>query len=106
MGGSNISITGSRIENADNAAIMVTQDAAPTVNLQVKGNWLNDGGCTVNIVPKKLASIGPIYLSGNVFGGTTRVANCPVVQTHSTTLLASNNVYAGSGQPVKINVWN
>ena len=106
LGGKNITVTGSRIEGARNAAMMVSQSAGATVNLQVRNNWLNDGGCTVNIVPKDLSSIGPIFLAGNVFGGTTRVANCPVAQTHSTTLVASNNVYAGNGQPIKINVWN
>lgn len=106
MGGTDITVTGSRIEGSRNAAIMVTQDAAATVGLRMQGNWLNDGGCTVNIVPKKLASIGPVYLSDNIFGGTTRVKNCPIAQTHSTKLIASNNVNASDGKPAKINVWN
>jgi hypothetical protein len=106
LGGTNISLTGNLIEGANNAALMVSQTTAPTVGLVIKNNWLRDGGCTVNIVPKNLSSIGPITMTGNVFGGTTRVAGCAVARTASTTLLASNNIDADSGLPAKINVWN
>jgi len=106
MSGANNQIVDSFIEGARNAAVMVTQDAGATTGLVIRDNWLNDGGCTVNIVPKKLASIGPIVLSGNRFGGSPRVANCAVARTASTNLVASNNVKASNGQPATINVWN
>jgi hypothetical protein len=106
MGGNNTTIEDNFIEGARNAAVMVTQDVSATTGLSIRSNWLNDGGCTVNIVPKKLASIGPITLADNKFGGTTRVANCAVARTATTNLVASNNVSAATGKPATINVWN
>jgi len=106
LGGDNTQIVGNLIEGANNAAIMVSQSSGATTKLSIKGNWLNDGGCTVNIVPKNLATIGPITLADNVFGGTTRVKNCPVARTASTYLVASNNISAATGLPATINVWN
>jgi len=106
LGGNNTQIVGNLIEGANNAAIMVSQSSGATTKLAIKGNWLNDGGCTVNIVPKNLATIGPITLTDNVFGGTTRVNNCPVARTASTNLVASNNISAATGLAATINVWN
>jgi hypothetical protein len=106
LGGTSIKIHNSRIEGANNAAIMVSQEAAPTVGLDIQGNWLDGGGCTINIVPKDLDSIGPVVLADNLFGHNTRVANCSVARTASTNLVASDNVYSDSGAAVKINVWN
>jgi hypothetical protein len=106
LGGDNIQIVGSLIQGARNAAVMVSQSSGPSTDVVIKNNWLNDGGCTVNIIPKNLASIGPIIMTGNRFGGTTRVANCPVARTASTNLVARNNVYASNGKAITINVWN
>lgn len=106
LGGDNIRIVGNRIEGADNAAIMVSQTTGPTTDLVIKGNWLYNGGCSVNIVPKNLASIGPVHLVDNRFTHATRVANCAVARTASTKMVASGNVYEDSGAPAKINVWH
>jgi hypothetical protein len=106
LGGTTIKIANTRIEGADNSAIMVSQEAAATVGLDIQNNWLDGGGCTVNIVPKDLDSIGPIVLADNLFGHDTRVANCPVARTASTTLEATHNLYQDSGQAIKINIWN
>jgi hypothetical protein len=104
--GHTITVRNTRIEGADNTAIMVTQNAGPTLGLVIEHNWLDGGGCSVNIVPDHLDAIGPIYLTGNRFGHHQRVADCAVVQTHSTTLVASQNVWVDSNSPAKINIWN
>jgi hypothetical protein len=103
-GGSNITITGNTIGGADNAAIMVTTNAAATSNLTISKNSLGGGGCTINISPTKVSTIGPVSLTGNTFSRDSRVANCAVARTASTSMSDSNNVWT-DGSPAKINVW-
>ena len=65
--GKNISITGNRMEGADNAAIQITQNTSktPLGNVRISDNYFNDGGCTVNIA-KTPASIGDFVVTDNV----------------------------------------
>jgi hypothetical protein len=105
QGGDKISIVGNRIEGASNAAIMVTQNSAATTNLAINRNWLDNGGCSVNIVPNHLASMSTVELKGNQFGNNTRVANCAVATTPAVSLNASGNMITGTSTPARINVW-
>lgn len=106
LGGTNPTLLGNRIEGAENAGIMVSQNVSAVRNLTIKGNRLSGGACTVNIVPNNLQSIGPIYLQDNTFGNDSTVSGCAVARTASTDLVSSGNIYLGSTTAAKVNVWN
>ncbi len=102
LGGRRIALLGNRIEDADNAALMVTQDYSATTELVFDANWAHGGGCTVNLAHKKLASMRGITVTRNRFGHDTRVPDCPVLASKMTTMLAAGNVYNDSGLPARI----
>jgi hypothetical protein len=101
LSGSNMRITGNTIEGGSNTAIMVTQDHGTVSDLTVDGNWLSGGACTINMTPKPLSSMGAMTINNNIFVNNS-TKNCPILDTLSTHLSASGNVYS-SGGPVPVN---
>lgn len=100
-GGSNIRIVGNTLEEANNAAIMMTQDYSRTFDVDIVGNWMNHGGCTVNIHDKG-SVMADIVATGNRFGRSTRVVDCAVIRSSQVQLSASGNVWDDNGTAVRI----
>jgi Ca-dependent carbohydrate-binding module xylan-binding len=100
-GGNNIVIRNNTFEGANNTAMMITQNVARTTNVQVTGNWLSGGGCTINLSEKGKGPIGPFRLSGNKFG-SQRLAGCAVIAPPTSDITLSGDVWAATGQLVTI----
>jgi hypothetical protein len=100
-GGHDIAILGNRLEEANNAAIMMTQDYSPTRDVRVEQNWLNHGGCTVNIHDKG-SSMEDIRVRDNRFGDDTRNADCAIIRSSRVDLDASGNVWEDTGTAVRV----
>lgn len=96
-GGTNLVIEGNLMEDADNAAIQITQSSTkPKLgSVRIAGNFLNDGGCTVNIA----ATPSPFNadVSHNVFGADRKFKNCAVLAPTGNAPALTNNTWAGSG---------
>lgn len=101
-GGSNIRIVGSRLEEANNAAVMMTQDYSRTYDVTIAKNWLNHGGCTINIADKGKTGMTGITASGNRFGRDTRNVDCAIIRSSLVQLNATGNVWDDTGAAVRI----
>jgi len=102
LGGRNIRILNSTLEQADNAGIQVTQDFSATTDLEIRGNWIDGGGCSINLAHKKLSSMSGITVTGNRFGRNQRLDDCAIIATQSTRLTHSGNVWEDNGSAVRI----
>jgi hypothetical protein len=99
--GSNHRVTNNRIEGGYNAAIQVTQDRGDTSNLQITGNWMSNGLCSVNIAEKSYGPLSGVTVSSNTFGRGQRSQDCAIVRPTTTTLTATGNVFT-DGEVVKL----
>lgn len=91
--GTNLTIRDNTIEGSHNAAIMLTQDAGAVSKLNVTGNFIDGGACTINV---KAASIGQpngVTIADNTFGRNTQYKNCSIRVPTAYTLDLRNNVY-------------
>jgi hypothetical protein len=101
LGGRNIRIVGNTITGARNAGIQVTQGTGPTTDLEITRNWLDGGGCTVNLSHvDKAASMSGITVTGNRFGRHSTFAGCAIVATGATSVAATGNVWEDDGTSV------
>lgn len=91
--GSNVVISGNYMYGAHNSGVQVTQDQGKVSNITFAGNWMDGGGCSFNVAEKGQGSIPGISISDNIFGRTTKVANCAVISPPSTIISMANNVY-------------
>lgn len=99
-GGSNISVHNSRLEGAYNAAVMITQNYASGVNVQINDNILSGGGCTINADEKGKGPIG-LSIKNNRFG-PSRLNDCAIIAPKTSISDWPRNVWLSSGTPVRI----
>ena len=99
----NILITGTTIDLANssggNAAYQITQDAGQACsNIQITNNWLDGGGCTINVAHKVLSNLTGVSITGNKFGRHQGFGGCTVLLSTKSTLSAySGNVWEDTG---------
>ena len=95
LGGDRISVVGNTLLGSRdlNAAVQVTQDFAPVTRLELLKNWIDGGGCSVNINHKKLTELRDVVLRENVLGRNTRYGNCGVILTTQTFPTLLGNTY-------------
>lgn len=98
-GGTNILIEGNRLEDAHNAAIMVTQNHSATNRLVIRSNYMEDGGCTVNVTEGGGGAIVGSIISGNSFGLGHYGTTCPMRIPSSSPFDISGNTWAATGKP-------
>ncbi|GAA1417272.1 right-handed parallel beta-helix repeat-containing protein [Agrococcus citreus] len=98
--GSGYWITGNRIEGAHNAAIMVTQDAGRVSNVMIRDNFLDHGGCTINLHDKGKGQFQNIDIRDNVFGANSTF-NCQIIRTAGDITATGNTTV--TGKAMKIN---
>lgn len=99
QGGANIRIIGNTIADANNAALMITQDYSATSDTWFNRNWVNQGWCSVNIAKKNRPYLNGLQLNGNRFGRNQGYANCAIIMN-----AAHSNLGTTAGAPTG-NVW-
>lgn len=102
--GANISIVNNTMEGViGGAGIQFTQDRGPIGSVRVDGNFINGGGCSVNIAEGGKGPLQEVVIINNVFGRDTRHLNCAVIAPSTTHpyLKLSNNFYV-DGAAVKV----
>ena len=102
LSGTNLRVLGNTIVGGTNTALMVTQDHGTTGTLTFNNNWLSGGNCTINMTPKPLKSMGAMTVENNIFTNDSTL-HCPILDTLTTNLTTSGNVYAGTGGAVPVN---
>lgn len=97
-------VVGNTLEGAYNAAVMVTQDRGTTGDLQIVGNWIDHGGCSVNFGSDGKAKAG-LVVAANHFGRAQRVRGCAIIRSkRKSPLQVSNNVWLDNGGAVRVSV--
>jgi hypothetical protein len=91
--GNNIRIVGNNISGAFNTGIQFTQDQGIVSNVTVDKNYLDGGGCTVNLAEKGKGPFQGITVKDNKFGRTTKVYNCAIISPTTTVVANSNNYF-------------
>ena len=91
--GTNIVMTGNTIVDAHNAVVMITQDRGDVGNVTFANNYADGGGCTINVAEKSYGPIMGMSITNNVFGRTTKNANCAIIAPVTTKIVNSGNVY-------------
>lgn len=101
QGGTNIKVRNNTFEGSQNTAMMITQDYSRTSNVEVSGNWLSGGQCTVNLSEKGKGPIANFRVINNKFG-KQGISGCAVIAPASSNVTMSGNVWEATGQPVSI----
>jgi hypothetical protein len=85
-----------------NAAYQITQDGGKACSgIVISDNWLNGGGCTLNIAHKVLTSLTGVSVTGNRFGRSRSFANCLILLSTRSTLTANTgNVWDDTGAAI------
>lgn len=96
-GGRSVRLVGNVFEEAHNAAVMITQNHSATREVEIVGNLLSGGGCTVNIDEKGRGPID-ITMRDNTFGPSR--LGCPVIGPASSAPRMEDNVSADTSQQV------
>ena len=93
--GKNLRFTNNVMTGTKNAVLMVTQDRGVVTDLVFSGNYVDGGACSVNLAEKSYGPIAGLTLKDNVFGRSTKVANCAILAKTTTIplLTLGNNVY-------------
>ena len=99
--GNDIAVIGNRMEGAHNAAIQITQNTskAQLGAIRVAGNYLNDGGCTLNVA-RTPAPIGSFAVADNVFGPDRGFAQCGILAPDMNAPQQSGNTWEATGAAV------
>ena len=100
-GGRNILVQHNSLNDAENAAVMITQNVAGTSDVDINANWISGGGCSINVDEKGRGPIQGLVISNNVFG-TSQVQGCAVLVPTSTPVTLVGNVWAESGRLVAV----
>lgn len=99
--GSGYLIEGNRITGAHNAAIQITQDAGQVADVMIRRNYLDGGGCTINIAQKSRGPFVNVDVVGNLFGHAS-VYNCHIIRPATGDINTAGNATV-NGTVVKIN---
>ncbi|MGY4643604.1 right-handed parallel beta-helix repeat-containing protein [Cellulomonas sp. URHB0016] len=101
--GNNIDVVGNTISGAYNAALMYSPGLGPISDVNVSGNWIDGGGCSVNIAEQGRGPATGLVFKNNVFGRDTRVDDCAIIAPSTTAAvlsLAGNTYTDGSAVTV------
>ncbi len=96
--GSNITITGSRLEGAYNAAVQVTQDRGAVSNVRIENNTIAGGSCSINISEKGQGPIRGLNIANNVFERDQRINGCAIIHPSSSPIGVSGNAWSDGSE--------
>jgi hypothetical protein len=100
--GSGIKIIDNTIAGGNNAAIQISQDAGSVSNVQINGNWMGSGTCSVHINDKPKSGMNAITMTGNVFSRNQSIAGCAILVTTRIGYTSSGNHWTdGTGVSVR-----
>jgi len=100
--GTNITITGNRIDGAYNAAMMFTQGSGIVSNVTMDKNYFGGGACTINIAESGKGPIQGLKFTNNTFGTDSRKA-CNVISPATTTAVTTyTNNLDTTGKPIVV----
>jgi hypothetical protein len=91
-----------QMKSTDNSAYQLTQDnGRVATDIHIESNWLDGGGCTLNLTQKGgPAPMTGIYILNNRFGRNSYY-QCPILIGTQTVLNQnSGNVWDDNGQPI------
>lgn len=91
--GSNLRVTGSRLEGSSSAAIMITQGRGKVSDMIVENSWIDGGSCSVNIAESKQGPLRGLTFRNNVFGTSTRHPYCALLVPSTTTVTQVGNTF-------------
>ncbi|MFP7760260.1 hypothetical protein [Marisediminicola sp. LYQ85] len=94
--GHNITIRNTVMSDAWNAAVQITQGRGPISDVTIEGNWIEGGGCALNIAEGKHGTISGLRIVDNVFGETR--FNCPILitpHTKAVSTILDNALHSG-----------
>ncbi len=103
-GGSNILVRGNLLQNAHNAAIMVTQNHAPTSGVRVENNRLYDGGCTINVTMSPRTTKITMAITGNRFGTGRFGTVCAMRLPRASSFTISNNSWISTSLTAALSI--
>src|SRR5690606_37638870 len=91
------------ITGAVNSGIQFAQDQGTISDVEITGNFLDGGGCTINFSEKDHGPFRGVSITGNTFGRTTKHPNCAIIAKDTTrdVLHVADNVYV-DGVPVRV----
>lgn len=105
-GGANIVISGNKITDAHNAAIMITQNYSQTSNVQIRNNALSGGACTINMTQMgKGTPLTGMAISGNRFGTGTYGYACAMRLPKASSFSLSDNLWASAPARTLLPQW-
>ncbi|MFV0374842.1 hypothetical protein [Microbacterium sp.] len=100
--GSNIKIRNNWMSDAHNAAIQITQGMGRVSKVTVSNNYINGGGCSVNLHETGRGKIYDMSVEKNTFGPDRRVRDCGVVAPTSSYPQMTSNTWEANGKTVGI----
>ncbi|WP_196250937.1 hypothetical protein [Cellulomonas sp. JZ18] len=77
--GSNIRLLRNVLEDTRNAAVMVTQDRGAVRGLELRGNRIGGGGCSVNLAEKSHGPLSGTVLADNTFERDQVHKGCAII---------------------------
>jgi len=89
--GSNIKVINNTMTGGNNSSIQITQDAGTVSNVQISGNWMDRGTCSVHVDDKPKSGMAGIAMTNNVFGRYQTIAGCAMLVTTRIGYTASGN---------------
>ncbi|MEV7631672.1 hypothetical protein AB0N64_04585 [Microbacterium sp. NPDC089318] len=97
-GGASILLEGNRMEDANNAAVQITQNSsiAKLGLIEIRDNFLQGGGCTVNV--GSTATGNRPVIADNAFGPERIHAGCAIVAPTAPVL--SGNTWSETGKAI------
>ena len=99
--GKNLTITGNTIRGASNFAILGSASQAAVPDLEIRGNWVDGGHCTIKL--QVLNGHGQTAtVTDNKFGPNRKVKSCAFTAYPAVNLTARGNVYEADGSPVNV----
>lgn len=105
LNGANIDISHNTLvsagQNGSNAAVQITQDFGTVGTVLIQKNYVDWGGCTLNITQNPLASLNGVSVLDNRFGRHQAFNNCAILLGDGVTLAGySDNIWGDNGQPI------
>jgi len=101
--GTNILLEGNNMVMvaSDNASVQITQDFGTVSNVTIQSNWMDGGGCTVNIAHKS-QPLNNVFVYNNRFGRNTGFSGCALLVSTQVNITQSGNVYDDNNQPISM----
>ena len=100
--GNHVTITNNTITGNRNSAVMLGQDQGLITDWSFTGNYMDDGGCSVNTASKAYSSMGRLTFTDNDFGTHQANRGCAIVVNLAKTMVTASGNTWDSGAPFNL----